>query len=126
MATYRYFQSVPGCAVQRYGTASHIGAIRTPTGFKWSDEIVAVPTVECTRYIREYTQAVRAGELIEFSEQAARTIMVQHEDRRLAEQAAADEKRDAEAAAAAEAEAEAKAKADAEIAPRDIADDHHA
>ena len=39
---FKYFSSVQGRAVQRYGTDSYIGATKTPKGFVWDvDRVVA-------------------------------------------------------------------------------------
>jgi hypothetical protein len=62
----RYFSSVEGAAVPRFGSRSFIGAVRTAKGFSWTpDAVVAVPDEETGRYLREYARVIRAGALRE-------------------------------------------------------------
>ncbi len=57
---YRYFSSVKGHVVQRYGTGVHVGVVRAAGGWEWDeDEVVAIPETECCKYEREYQNAVR-------------------------------------------------------------------
>ncbi|MCP4674347.1 MAG: hypothetical protein GY854_02280 [Deltaproteobacteria bacterium] len=61
---FRYFSSVQGQVVQRYGTDTFIGVKRTANGWDWNDEsVVPIPETECSRYEREYQNAVRNGAL---------------------------------------------------------------
>jgi hypothetical protein len=62
----RYFSSVPGHAVARYGTGTTIGASRGPTGYVFNtDVVVAIPEAEFYRYMREYKRALLHKELVE-------------------------------------------------------------
>lgn len=78
MNEFIYFKSVPGRLVTRFGTRTLIGAEiigskverekrlpMTQTDIKWSDEPVAIPMSEYSRYRREYNRCVREGSLIE-------------------------------------------------------------
>ncbi len=57
---FRYFSSVQGRVVPRYGTDTFIGVKRTPSGWEWDEErVVAIPAAECSRFGREYQNAVR-------------------------------------------------------------------
>ena len=105
MSEFRYFQSVKGRAVLRYGTGTYIGAVREISGFRWSPKIVQIPKVECTRYVREDRDAVKNGDLIEFTELAAKEKMLADEREAEAEQHKREaEQRDAEALAKLEQE----------------------
>lgn len=75
----RFFSSVEGHLVTRYGTASVksaaslIGATRTPHeeggGVTWHPEVVvAITEAEAQLYGREYDQAAREGALVERKE----------------------------------------------------------
>lgn len=82
---FRYFRSVPGFAVPRYGSATRslacqlIGATRVKTtkeerqagaeSIVWdTDAITPLPLQWCRRYARELAGHLRRGELIEVSE----------------------------------------------------------
>ncbi len=57
---FRYFSSVQGRVVPRYGTDTFIGVKRTSSGWGWDEErVVAIPAAECSRFGREYQNAVR-------------------------------------------------------------------
>lgn len=62
----KYFSSVFGKAVPRFGTDGWIGAIRKKDGFIWDEsEITAVPMTEYRRYLREYTRVLKEGSILE-------------------------------------------------------------
>jgi hypothetical protein len=63
---FRYFRSVEGKVVGRFGKDSYIGVRRTKEGWDWNTEdVFAIPTEECRRYVREYKRALKSGALIE-------------------------------------------------------------
>ena len=68
--TFRYFRSVAGMVVPRYGTVSFIGAMRDKVqGWVWdTDLVVRIPEFETTRYLREYRRALADGALVECSQ----------------------------------------------------------
>jgi hypothetical protein len=59
----KFFASVPGFLVTRYGTGLPIGATIGKQGVEWNDEVTAIPDDEAARYVREYAQHVAGGEL---------------------------------------------------------------
>lgn len=100
---FRYFSSVKGAAVPRFGSTSFIGAARTPRGFAWNlDAVVAVPVEEVNRYLREYNRVLRSD--------ALRERKVVDFEQWQAKQAAEDKATEAKAAAATEAKAEQPAR----------------
>lgn len=79
MSDFRYFRSVPGAAVLRYGTRSYIGCVRTMTGFVWTDEVIAIPALECRRFVREYRRALADKALIELRPDEALRLRAAHD-----------------------------------------------
>ena len=67
--TFRYFKSVDGRAVPRFGQRSYIGCRRGPDGFVWIDRAVSIPTLEVVKYLREYNRALADGSLVEVSKE---------------------------------------------------------
>lgn len=65
--TFRYFKSVEGRVVPRFGQRSYIGCRRGPQGFAWSDQAVSIPAIEVVKYLREYNRALADGSLVEVS-----------------------------------------------------------
>ena len=66
---YRYFSSVKGHAVPRWGSEGFIGLKRTPNGWKWDERrVVRIPILEADRYHREYADAIKTGSLLERTE----------------------------------------------------------
>jgi len=67
---FRYFSCREGVAVSRFGTDAIIGGKYVPgVGYVCNpDEIVAIPKDEVRGYIREYNNALKAGDLIERTE----------------------------------------------------------
>ena len=67
--TFKFFRSVEGKVVPRYGTATFIGALRdNKQGWVWdTTTVVRVPEYEVTRYMREYRRALADGALVECS-----------------------------------------------------------
>jgi hypothetical protein len=81
---FRYFRSVPGFAVPRYGSATKtracqlVGATRVQTtkeerqagaeSIVWNDAIVPLPIEWCRRYTRELAGHLRRKELVEVTE----------------------------------------------------------
>lgn len=65
----RFFRSVVGHAVARYGHPDLlVGAERDATaegGIRWSEAPVEIPARELSAYAREYARAVRDGSLVE-------------------------------------------------------------
>lgn len=60
----KYFSSVKGHAVSRYGTREFIGATRGKDGHVWdTDAVTAIPEAEYYRYLREYTRAIKSKSL---------------------------------------------------------------
>jgi hypothetical protein len=70
---FRYFRSVEGSVVPRWGTPSFIGVRRVPSkGWEWNTEkVVSVPEYETIKYLREYNRALKDGSIIEVSKPAA-------------------------------------------------------
>lgn len=66
---FRYFRSVEGKVVPRYGTATYIGVQRDQKqGWIWdTSAIILVPEYETTRYLKEYRRALADGALVECS-----------------------------------------------------------
>jgi len=64
---FRYFRSVEGKVVPRYGTAIFIGVKRDKVqGWVWNtDLVVRIPESETTRYLREYRRALEDGSMTE-------------------------------------------------------------
>jgi hypothetical protein len=63
---FRYFSSVEGRAVQRFGSKGFVGAKRTIDGHEWDVNcIVAISLGELARYGREYGRALAEGSLVE-------------------------------------------------------------
>ncbi|MHC4736474.1 MAG: hypothetical protein ACYTDW_18745 [Planctomycetota bacterium] len=68
---FKYFRSVKGHVVHRYGTDTLIGVTRGKEGHKWNTEkIVAIPEVEYLRHLKAYRRAVKSGALKESSKSA--------------------------------------------------------
>ena len=66
---FKYFSPVPGHVVPRFGTQSYLGAKRIEGKWTWfEDRVIRIPVVEHSRYLREYTNAVRNGALKERTE----------------------------------------------------------
>jgi hypothetical protein len=65
--TFRYFRSVEGKVVPRYGTATYIGAQRDQKmGWVWdTSAVVRIPEYEVERFAREYRRALAEGAIIE-------------------------------------------------------------
>jgi hypothetical protein len=71
----KFVRSVPGCAVQRYGTSEFIGATRKPltkqqrvegeSAIEWNDAIVPLTVDFCRRYARELAYHLTHEELVE-------------------------------------------------------------
>lgn len=65
----RFFRSVKGHAVARYGHADLlVGAERDATaegGIRWSEDPVEIAAAELAAYPREYARAIRDGSLVE-------------------------------------------------------------
>lgn len=71
----KFVRSVPGCAVQRYGTSELIGAVRRPltkqqrvegeSAIEWNDAIVPLTVDFCRRYARELAYHLAHDELTE-------------------------------------------------------------
>lgn len=97
---YKYYRSVEGAVVQRYGQQTYIGVRRGGNQHQWSDKIVRLPMTEFTRFQREYTRAVKAGSLIELNSNAyiAQQKKIEAEEKKLAEATAKQKKLDAAAA----------------------------
>lgn len=73
----RFFRSVEGRAVARFGSGSRtracelIGAVRDGTSIVWDTErVTPLPADYCRRYVRELSRAVQRGDLIEVSREA--------------------------------------------------------
>ena len=66
---FKFFRSVEGKVVPRYGTATFIGVLRdNKQGWVWDTAtVVRVPEYEVTRYMREYRRALADGALVECS-----------------------------------------------------------
>lgn len=66
---FRYFRSIEGMVVPRYGTATFIGVQRDQKqGWIWdTNAIIRVPEYETTRYGKEYRRALADGALVECS-----------------------------------------------------------
>jgi hypothetical protein len=64
---FRYFRSVEGYVVPRYGTQSFIGVQRDrAVGWRWDTaDVFAIPIADCKRYAREYRRALTTGALVE-------------------------------------------------------------
>lgn len=63
---YRYFSSVEGHVVGRFGSTSFIGVRRGPDGWVWvTDDVYRIPIIEINRYVREYKRALADGSLKE-------------------------------------------------------------
>lgn len=63
---FRYFKSVEGHIVPRYGTQTYIGArIDKAEGWVWTEDVKRIPTTEVTRYLREYNRALKDGAIVE-------------------------------------------------------------
>ena len=69
---FRYFRSIVGHLVPRFGTRDFIGARRDPAeGVKWdTDAVVRIPETEYNRYLREYRRILAAGGLVEVTKTA--------------------------------------------------------
>lgn len=76
-----YVRPVPGRLVTRFGSSQYIGAIRPfphPTQaaidagespVRWDPAVVVlIPEAEANRYLREYTSAIRHGDLVRATE----------------------------------------------------------
>jgi hypothetical protein len=65
--TFRFFRSVEGKVVPRYGTATFIGVQRdNKIGWIWdTTSVIRVPEYEVNRYMREYRRALSDGSLVE-------------------------------------------------------------
>ena len=74
--TFRYFRSVEGMVVPRYGTATFIGVQRDQKqGWIWdTSTIIRVPEYETTRYLKEYRRALADGALVECTRQDFDTL----------------------------------------------------
>lgn len=69
MAGYSYYGPVAGRVVERYGTGTFIGALKTKTKFVQDLAIVVrVPADEHEKHSRSYAQAVHHGDLVERTE----------------------------------------------------------
>ena len=73
----RFFQSVEGRAVARFGSGSPgracelIGAVRDGNSIVWdTSKIVPLTEQYCQRYVRELNKAVRCGDLVETTKAA--------------------------------------------------------
>lgn len=65
-----YFSAEPGRAFRRPGTQSYIGAKRGPDGFVINpDVVVPIPRAEYLKSVRDFTAAVRRGDLHERTSQ---------------------------------------------------------
>ena len=66
---FRYFKSVEGMIVPRYGTSTFIGAKRDKTvGWIWdTTRVVRIPESETVRYMKEYRRALADGAMVECS-----------------------------------------------------------
>jgi hypothetical protein len=66
---FRYFKSVEGRVVPRYGTTTFIGVQRDQkVGWVWdTSAITRVPEYETTRYGKEYRRALSDGSMVECS-----------------------------------------------------------
>jgi hypothetical protein len=64
---FRYFKSVEGMVVPRYGTATFIGVKRDKTvGWVWDTaRVVRIPESETVRYMKEYRRALADGAMVE-------------------------------------------------------------
>lgn len=63
---FKYYSSVYGRVVPRFGTSSYIGAVMGKDGFEWDEvKIVAIPMTEFARYRKEYTKNVKNGSIME-------------------------------------------------------------
>ena|GEM_PF-2634085 len=64
---FRYFRSVEGMIVPRYGTTTFIGAKRDKTvGWVWDTaRVVRIPESETVRYMKEYRRALADGAMVE-------------------------------------------------------------
>jgi hypothetical protein len=68
---FKYFRSVKGHVVHRYGTDTLIGVTRGKDGHKWNTErVVAIPEVEYFRHLKAYRRAVKSGALKESTKSA--------------------------------------------------------
>lgn len=62
---FKYFSSVFGKVVPRFGTDVYIGCKRTNTGFEWDEKkVVCIPESEIVRYHREYTRVIKEGSIV--------------------------------------------------------------
>lgn len=62
----RYFKSVKGHVVPRYGTDTMIGVVRFGNRWEWDlDKITAIPEDEIKRSGKAYRRALRDGSIVE-------------------------------------------------------------
>lgn len=68
----RYFKAVDGRVCERFGSSSKIAAsIKAGVGYVQDlSRIVVIPKAECMRYVKEYANALRNGDLLEVDESA--------------------------------------------------------
>jgi hypothetical protein len=61
---FKYFRSVEGHVVDRYGTDRSIGVARVEGQHVWDTErVVAIPETEYLRHLKAYRRAVKSGAL---------------------------------------------------------------
>jgi hypothetical protein len=66
---FRYFKSVEGKVVQRYGTERFIGCKYIDGDWKWkTDRVVSIPETECNQYKMEYDRAIKERSILECNE----------------------------------------------------------
>jgi hypothetical protein len=62
---FKYFKSVEGHVVQRYGTDTYIGVARVNGKHVWNTKrAVAIPEVEYLRHLKAYNRAVKDKSII--------------------------------------------------------------
>lgn len=66
----RHFSSIEGRAVPRFGTATYIGCKKVKKkGFVFDTaKVVSIPVSETEKYLKDYANAVRRGDLRELTE----------------------------------------------------------
>ena len=64
----RYFKSIHGKVVPRFGTERFIGCKHNGKDWEWSDKLVSIPASECDAYLVEYKRAIKTKTLIECNE----------------------------------------------------------
>src|SRR5262249_17920724 len=114
---FRYYSPCEGRAVARFGTPLHIGATRTALGYQIDPEaVVAIPETEFIQFSKDYTDAVRNGDLKESNKEAFDA----YQQKRVREMAPAEEPEE-EPQASAQPEEATDVPDDRHVTPEDIA-----